>query len=110
MIPKKKTDSALAILIKSETGIVKILKAGDFVDATLIKKAKKAAYFDLGQYGTGIVFGVEYANAADIIKGLNAGDKISVKVVDAENEDGYVELSLTEAGRQKVWQEIKVLK
>ena len=104
---EKKTNMTLSALLKSDAGIIKSLKVGEFAEGSLIKKGKKVAYFDLGQLGTGVVFGIEYLNGSDIIKALKVGDKISAKVVDTENEDGYVELSLTEAGRQKLWAEIK---
>lgn len=76
----------------------------------MIKKADRGVYFDLGIFGTGVVYGAELANAHGIVKNLNPGDSISAKVIDFENEDGYIELSLSEAGKQKVWQEIKQLK
>ncbi len=107
---EKKSNSTLSQLLKNESGIIKAIKLNDFVEGTLIKKAQKQAYFDLGQFGTGIVFGIEFINGSDIIKGLNIGDKISAKVVELENEEGYVELSLTEASKQKFWQEIKDIK
>lgn len=62
-------------------------------------------YLDLGPYGTGIVYGREYYNARDLIKPLQTGDKIIAKVVEMENEEGYVELSLREVGEDKMWQE-----
>lgn len=86
------------------------LKIGDLVEAKLIQKAPKAVYFDLGQFGTGIVYGVELFNAQDILKGLKPGDPISIKVIDPENENGYVELSLREVGKQKMWQGVKELR
>lgn len=110
MVVEKKANPALTQLLKSESGIIKTVKAGDFIDGLLIKKGQKVAYFDLGACGTGVIYGMEFSNAADIIKNLNVGDKISLKIAESENDDGYVELSLTEAGKQKLWQEIKDLK
>ncbi len=104
----KKTHSPLVNLIKGISSSV-ILKQGDLVEGILIEKAQKAAYFDLGPVGSGIVYGIEFSNANSILKGLNPGDTISGKVVDAENEEGYIELSLAEAGIQKTWEEIKEL-
>jgi small subunit ribosomal protein S1 len=86
-----------------------ILKAGDLVDGTLIDRAPKAAYFDLGSFGTGVVFGSEFSNAGKLIKNLSDGDRITAKVIDIENDDGYVELSLTEASTQKVWESVREL-
>lgn len=105
----RKGDSPLGQLLRSESGVVQLLKSGDLIEGTLIGKQARAAYFDLGPAGTGVVFGVEFTNASSIVKGLKRGDKVLAKVVEVENEEGYAELSLTEAGRQKTWQELKDL-
>jgi ribosomal protein S1 len=82
---------------------------GDIIEAVFIYKTNKGAFFDLKKFGIGIVYGLELINARDIIKKLNPGDKIPVKILVLENEDGYAELSLIEAGKQKNWQKIKEL-
>src|SRR3989344_3899285 len=51
------------------------------------------------------VYGREYILAKDIIKTLKKGDAVMAKVLDLENEDGYVELSLRDAGKDIVWRE-----
>ncbi len=107
---KKKLVSPLIQLLKNDPNLMPILKHGDLVDGIFMNRAPKSAYFDLGQFGTGIVYGIEYMNASDIIKPLKPGDKLSAKIINPENENGYVELSLTEAGRQKTWQDLKELK
>ncbi len=89
---------------------IPMLKTGELVEGALMYKEKKAAYIDLGPFGTGIVYGVEFSNASAIIKGLNPGDKVAAKIVDFENDEGFVELSLAEAGVQKNWDTIKELK
>ncbi len=96
--------------MKSSPELFGTIKAGDLVEAKLLKRMPRAVYFDLGKFGTGVVYGVELLNAKDILKGLKEGDKISAKVVEVENEDGYVELSLAEAGKQKSWQALRELK
>lgn len=105
-----KSTSALGELLKNGSTIVRVLKSGDLVDGKLMKRAPKAVYFDLGAFGTGVIYGVELMNAQDIVKGLKVGDTTTAKVLDPENEDGYVELSLREVGKQKAWQEVKDLK
>ena len=109
-VAANKANSQLGNILKAGTNLVNVLKQGDLVEAKFIKKAMKSAYFDLGAFGTGVVFGTELMNAQDAIKDLKPGDATTAKVVDPENEDGYVELSLREVGRQKAWQEIKELK
>lgn len=87
-----------------------VLKEGDLVEAKLLKRTPRAVYFDLGRFGTGVIFGAELLNARDALKNLKEGDTISAKVVEVENEDNYVELSLSEAGKQKSWQALKDLR
>ena len=82
-------------------------REGDIVEAELISKASREAYFDLGKFGTGIVYGQEYRNAKAILKKTSAGMRLSAKVVNLEGKDGYVELSLAEADEQRLWQQIK---
>lgn len=106
----KRSISAIAHLMKTDADLAAFLKEGDLVEAYLLKRAPRQAYFDLGRFGTGIVYGTEFLGAKQIIKELKEGDRVAAKVVDAENEDGFVELSLAGAHRQKNWQEIKELK
>jgi small subunit ribosomal protein S1 len=101
------------------TGVVQILKTelstadwpkeGNVVEVTLIKKMPRKAYFDMGRFGTGIVYGVEIANAKEAIRGMKPGDKMHAKIVVLDGEEGRIELSLSEAGRQKVWAQAKDL-
>jgi len=78
---------------------------GDIIEGVLVAKEKTSVYIDLGNFGTGIIYGKEYLVARDIIKHTNMGDSITAKVVDRENENGYVELSLKEARQALVWAE-----
>ncbi|MCF7865208.1 MAG: S1 RNA-binding domain-containing protein [Candidatus Pacebacteria bacterium] len=78
---------------------------GDLVEGSVIAIDKKGVFIDLKPYGTGIIFGREYVNARDIIRKVNVGDSIAAKVVDMNNEDGYVELSLKEAKQALTWSE-----
>jgi len=105
----KKTTSPLVQLLKNKPNLFKTLKAGDLVEATLTAKSHRVAYFDVDGLGTGVVYGVELMNAQDILKNLAIGSKVSAKVVEPENDEGYIELSLTDAEKQRVWQIVKDL-
>lgn len=76
---------------------------GDLVEGPVIAVDKKGVFIDLKPYGTGIIYGREYINARDIIRKVNVGDNIAAKVVDMNNADGYVELSLKEAKQAIIW-------
>lgn len=96
------------ILFKSSSPIA-TPKVDELVHGTVLSREGPYLYIDLGPYGTGIVYGREFYNARDIIKPLKAGDAVAAKVVEVENESGYTELSLREAGRDKMWQEAENL-
>ncbi|HEY4510704.1 MAG TPA: S1 RNA-binding domain-containing protein [Candidatus Paceibacterota bacterium] len=70
---------------------------------------KNALFVDLPPYRTGIIRGKEFTNIRDTIKVLRPGDKITAKIIDTENEEGYVELSLQEARQEIVWRELEEL-
>ena len=78
---------------------------GDLVEGPVINIEKSAVYIDLAPFGTGIIFGREYLTARDIIKKINIGDVIAAKVVETDNKDGYIELSLKEARQALIWSE-----
>jgi len=78
---------------------------GDVVEGDVIGIEKSCVYINLNPYGTGIIFGKEFINARDIIRKINVGDKVSAKVVETDNKNGYIELSLKEARQALVWDE-----
>jgi small subunit ribosomal protein S1 len=75
------------------------------VEGPVIGIEKSSVYVDLAPFGAGIIYGREFINAKDIIKKISIGDVIKAKVVDVENENGYVELSLKEAKQALIWSE-----
>ncbi|MFZ4499890.1 MAG: S1 RNA-binding domain-containing protein [Minisyncoccia bacterium] len=77
----------------------------DLVEGPVIAVGKAAVYIDLAPYGTGIIYGREFIAVRDLIKKTNVGDIIKAKVVEIENADGYVELSLKEAKQALLWSE-----
>ena len=80
-------------------------KVESLVEGPVIDIQKSSVYIDLAPFGTGIIYGREFINAKDIIKKINIGDTVKAKVVEAENENGYVELSLKEAKQALIWSE-----
>jgi small subunit ribosomal protein S1 len=78
---------------------------GDLVEGTIIAISRGRVYVDLPPFGTGLIYGREYLNAADVLRKANKGDTISAKVVDSAGRDGYIELSLKEARQATIWGE-----
>ncbi len=98
----KKNNSLMGKLLVDEKNPPVV---GDMVEGPVIAIDKAAIYIDLPPFGTGIIYGREYLNARDIIRRVNIGDNIAAKIVDTENKDGYIELSLKEARQALIWSE-----
>ncbi len=104
-----KSSAGLLDDLKAELQVAGWPKDGAVVEAVLIKKLSREAYFDLGRFGTGIVYGVELVNAKDAVRKMSVGDKASAKIINLDGEKGFIELSLAEAGKQKIWTFVKDL-
>lgn len=78
---------------------------GDVVEGPVIALGRARVFVDLHPFGTGIIYGREYLSARETLKNVHLGDTITAKVVEVENEDGYIELSLREARQALIWNE-----
>ncbi len=83
-----------------------IPKIGEIIQGKIIDKGKASVYLDLGALGTGIIYGKEFYEAKDKLKDLKSGDTAFAKIIDLENEDGYIELSLNEARKELAWHDL----
>lgn len=99
----KSVPSPFAQFMKDNASYFSVLKAGDLVQGTILEKSAHRVLLDLGKFGTGAIYRGELQHAKSLLKGLGIGDETSAKVVDIDNRDGYVELSLAQAGKQKAW-------
>jgi small subunit ribosomal protein S1 len=81
-------------------------KVNDVVEGTVIEVSSNAIYLDIEPFGTGIVLGREIKDGMGSAK-LKEGSKVSATIIDLENEDGYIELSVREASYEKAWEDIE---
>ncbi len=95
--------------VKTKPELFSVLKNGDLVQGKVIEKGANIITVDLGRHGLGVVYREEIQNAREAVRGLKVGDVVHAKVVETDNEEGVVELSLTEAGKQKAWAEVQEL-
>ena len=82
-------------------------KVGEIVEGKVIGKERGAIFLDLGTRGTGIIYGREFYEAKDILKELKVGDGLFAKIVDLENEEGYIELSVSGASKELAWEALR---
>ncbi len=116
MVADEGTEAEKELRLKKDTVMSKIVSdsvtppgIGDIVEGPVIAIEKSGVYIDLPPYGTGIIYGREYISARDVVKKMNIGDKVSAKVVDVDNKEGYIELSLKEARQALIWSEAEEL-
>jgi len=83
------------------------LKVGQIVEGRIIGRGRSALFLDLGAFGTGIIYGKEFYSAKEEFKNLKNGVEVSAKVTDLDNEQGYIELSITEASQELAWEKLK---
>ncbi|MCU0660431.1 MAG: S1 RNA-binding domain-containing protein [Candidatus Pacebacteria bacterium] len=105
---KKKEEKADTVADTTKMGkladeSVSPIEKDALVEGPVIEVKKSSIYIDLAPYGTGIIFGREFTNAKDLIRKVKIGDAIKAKIVETENEDGYIELSLKEAKQALIW-------
>lgn len=89
-----------------EANPVRFPQMGDTVSGKVIDISSNAIYVDIEPFGTGIILGREMKDGMSSSK-LKIGDEVSATVIDSENEDGYIELSIREASYEKAWEDLE---
>lgn len=105
----KKTTTApqtMEDLLAQSDYTLKVPKTGDIVQGTIAGITKKMVLVDIGGKTEGLVLDKEFQIAEDFIQTLKAGDKVDVYVLDSENEQGQILLSLKKAALDKKWDEL----
>lgn len=93
--------------IKANPDMFDYLKDGDIVEGIVMEKTPRQLVVDLGKYGTGVVYRGELINARSIARNAEQGDKIQAKIIELDNDEGLIELSLSAAEKQKNWSSVE---
>lgn len=93
--------------ILEKNDLMKPPRVGEIVEGKIIGKGRSAVFLDLGPIGTGIIYGKEFYDAKEKLKNLKTEDKIFVKIIDLENEEGYIELSISGASKEMAFEILK---
>jgi len=78
-------------------------RPGQLVEGMVIFKGKNKMLVDLGGVATGIISGRELRDSLNTFRDLGVGDMIAALVLEDENDEGMVVLSLRMASQQKAW-------
>lgn len=87
----------------SKAGVMSAPDPGTLVEGTVVRIDKNSVLVDLDGVATGIITGQEAHDSMNTVDTLKPGDKVSAYILEDENEDGLVVLSLRKASQEKTW-------
>lgn len=82
---------------------IKLPEPGSLVDGKVVSIYKNKILVDINGVAIGMITGREAKDSEDTIKSIQIGDPISAYVIEGENDEGYVILSLRKANQEKTW-------
>jgi len=93
-----------------KNNLIRLPKIGEIIEGKVIGKERQGLFLDLGALGTGIIYGKEFQEAKNELKNLKIGDSVFAKIIDLENEEGYIELSISQASEELIWEGLSLKK
>lgn len=89
---------------------VNIPAVGDVIDGKVIDISGSIVLLDIGPIGTGMVIGREAKSGLSADDKLQVGSSVTATVIDLDNDDGYIELSIREASYERAWDDLRAKK
>lgn len=86
---------------------IHVPRVGDVIEATVIDISASVVLLDIGPIGTGMVIGREAKSGLSDDEKLRPGSKVQATVVDLDNDEGYIELSIREASYERAWDDLR---
>lgn len=86
---------------------IKVPQVGDTVKGVVLSASSAEVRLDIDGILMGVVRGYELYDGDEEYANLKPGDEIEATVVDAENENGELELSFRFAGHAKAWDNLR---
>lgn len=90
-------------LLLQKMGEFKMPEPGTLIEGQVIAIQKNKILIDINGVTTGVISGKEAKDSEETIKTVKEGDMLSAYVIETENEEGYVVLSLRKANQEKTW-------
>jgi small subunit ribosomal protein S1 len=95
--------SSMEEYLRTSAESIRTLTYGDIVDGTVVRVDPDEVLVDIGAKSEGVISNRELSGRAEEAVVLNPGDRIKVYVLQSENEDGNVVLSLRRARAEGIW-------
>ncbi len=100
-----RASSVMAKLLTEKDLRMKELIPGELIEGVVVSVSHGEVLVDVGAKSEGIVTGSELEDADSSYKNFKPGDTVMAKVVQAENAQGYIVLSLRKAEKDKKWKD-----
>lgn len=102
-------DVDISQLLKDDGLSKKPLPLGKEVEGILVAQDRTRLFVDLSPWGTGVIYKLDLQESplAQSFKKLGLGSVIKARIVEEENEDGLVELSLKELTTEAAFDELR---
>ncbi len=85
-------------------------KVGDILECTVIDISSNVSLLDIGLIGTGMVIGREAKSGLAEDDKVKVGSTVTAAVIDLDNDEGYIELSIREAAYGRAWDDLDAKK
>ncbi len=102
-----KENSKMQQLLEKKGIEIKQFQAGELVEGVVVSVNHGELLLDVGAKSEGIITGDELNDSDQSYKNLKPGDKTLASVVQAENDQGYIVLSLKKAEKERKWRELE---
>ncbi len=89
-------------LLKESPAVLRV-HPGELREGTVVFKGKNKLLMDIDGVATGIISGRELRDSFNTFKELHTGDLVNALVLEEENEEGMIVMSLRMASQQKAW-------
>ncbi len=94
-------------LLEKHDELAHVPVTGEVLTGSILEKTSNALYVDIGRFGVGVIYGKELFDDIDTFKRSKIGDTVQATIQKLDNEEGYVELSLRSATRERSWEELR---
>jgi small subunit ribosomal protein S1 len=99
---KIKRDSPAMEKLLADKGLkLKEFKPGDLIEGIVVNISHGEILVDVGAKSEGIITGTELDDTDSSHKTLKPGERVLAKVLQAENDQGYIVLSLRKAEKER---------
>ena len=98
-------NSAMKKLLEEKGLSIKAFHIGDLIEGIVVSVSHGEILLDVGSKSEGMISGSELIDSDNTHKNVKPGDKLFAKVIQLENSQGYIVLSIKKAESERKWKD-----